>query len=236
MRNLYDGVPIDEVYKAAILAARTLIEKDPGLHLRHRAPAAAHHRREILGEEVRQAHMAGRYAEYFPQFIKKGVRGRTARRQAAAVRPGAPGRGAEARARPAVRLPGPADPVRPLLPARRKHRIELPQAFFMRVAMGLALNEIDREARAIEFYEVLSSFDFMSSTPTLFNSGTLRSQLSSCYLTTVPTTWTAFTRPSRKTRCCPSSPAAWATTGPACAPWAATSRAPTARARAWCRS
>ena len=65
-------------------------------------------------------------------------------------------------------------------------RIELPQAFFMRVAMGLALGEIDREARAIEFYEVLSSFDFMSSTPTLFNAGTRRSQLSSCYLTTVP--------------------------------------------------
>ena len=61
----------------------------------------------------------------------------------------------------------------------------MPQAFFMRVAMGLALNEIDREARAIEFYDVLSSFDFMSSTPTLFNSGTRRSQLSSCYLTTV---------------------------------------------------
>src|SRR5665811_469268 len=66
------------------------------------------------------------------------------------------------------------------------HRIELPQAFFMRVAMGLALNEIDREARAVEFYRLLSSFDFMSSTPTLFNSGTLRSQLSSCYLTMVP--------------------------------------------------
>ncbi|HET8697478.1 MAG TPA: ribonucleoside-diphosphate reductase subunit alpha, partial [Gammaproteobacteria bacterium] len=65
-------------------------------------------------------------------------------------------------------------------------RFELPQALFMRVAMGLSLNEIDREARAIEFYRLLSSFDFMSSTPTLFNSGTLRSQLSSCYLTTVP--------------------------------------------------
>lgn len=65
-------------------------------------------------------------------------------------------------------------------------RIELPQAFFMRVAMGLAINEVDREARAIEFYDLLSSFDFMSSTPTLFNSGTLRPQLSSCYLTTVP--------------------------------------------------
>src|SRR6218665_2221803 len=68
----------------------------------------------------------------------------------------------------------------------RKPRIDLPQVFFMRVAMGLALNEVERETRAIEFYEVLSSFDFMSSTPTLFNSGTLRSQLSSCYLTTVP--------------------------------------------------
>ncbi len=65
-------------------------------------------------------------------------------------------------------------------------RFELPQAFFMRVSMGLALNEDDREARAIEFYHLLSKFDFMTSTPTLFNSGTLRPQLSSCYLTTVP--------------------------------------------------
>src|SRR5438034_6622298 len=64
-------------------------------------------------------------------------------------------------------------------------RIELPQVFFMRVAMGLALREKDREQRAIEFYNVLSSFDFMSSTPTLFNAGTQRPQLSSCYLTTV---------------------------------------------------
>ena len=67
----------------------------------------------------------------------------------------------------------------------RDRRIELPQAFFMRVAMGLALNEVDREVRAIEFYNILSNFDFMSSTPTLFNSGTCRSQLSSCYLSTV---------------------------------------------------
>ena len=65
-------------------------------------------------------------------------------------------------------------------------RIELPQVFFMRIAMGLALREENREDRAIEFYQLLSSFDYMSSTPTLFNSGTLRSQLSSCYLTTVP--------------------------------------------------
>ena len=64
-------------------------------------------------------------------------------------------------------------------------RFELPQAFFMRVAMGLAVREIDREARAIEFYDLLSSFDFMCSTPTLFNAGTPRPQLSSCFLTTV---------------------------------------------------
>ena len=65
-------------------------------------------------------------------------------------------------------------------------RFELPQAFFMRVAMGLAMKKKIKEKRAIEFYNLLSSFDFMSSTPTLFNSGTLRPQLSSCYLTTVP--------------------------------------------------
>ncbi|GIR71287.1 MAG: hypothetical protein CM15mP74_25380 [Halieaceae bacterium] len=65
-------------------------------------------------------------------------------------------------------------------------RFELPQIFFMRVAMGLAVREDNPNARAIEFYRLLSSFDYMSSTPTLFNSGTLRPQLSSCYLTTVP--------------------------------------------------
>ena len=65
-------------------------------------------------------------------------------------------------------------------------RIELPQIFFMRVAMGLAIEEDNREDRAIEFYRLLSSFDYMSSTPTLFNAGTLRPQLSSCYLTNIP--------------------------------------------------
>ena len=184
-RNLYDGVPIDEVHKAAILAARTLIEKDPG-YSRATARLLLHTiRREVLGEEVLPADMAARYATYFPSFIRKGVKAERldeAMQQFDLERLGA------------------------ALKAERDHqfdylglqtlydryfihvddvRIELPQAFFMRVAMGLALGEIDREARAIEFYEVLSSFDFMSSTPTLFNAGTRRSQLSSCYLTTV---------------------------------------------------
>ncbi|QPF72592.1 ribonucleoside-diphosphate reductase subunit alpha [Roseateles sp. DAIF2] len=184
-RNLYDGVPMDEVYKAAILAARTLIEKDPG-YTRATARLLMHTiRREILGEDVTQEQMQTRYAEYFPGYIKKGVQAELLDeklQQYDLVKLGA--------ALKADRdLQFDYLGLQTLFDRYFLHigdqRIEMPQAFFMRVAMGLALNEIDREARAIEFYEVLSSFDFMSSTPTLFNSGTRRSQLSSCYLTTV---------------------------------------------------
>ena len=87
-------------------------------------------------------------------------------------------------------------------------RFELPQIFFMRVAMGPAIEEEQKEARAIEFYNLLSSFDYMASTPTLFNAGTLRPQLSSCYLTTVPDDRAASTTPSATTPYCPNSPAA----------------------------
>ncbi|MBC7940711.1 MAG: ribonucleoside-diphosphate reductase subunit alpha, partial [Chitinophagaceae bacterium] len=184
-RNLYDGVPIDEVYKAGILAARTLIEKDPA-YTRATARLLLHTiRREVLGGEVTQGQMAERYAEYFPQFIKKGVEAELLDDKLLQF--------------DLVKLGAAIDASRDLqfdylglqtLYDRyflhiEERRIEMPQAFFMRVAMGLSLNEIDREARTIEFYTVLSTFDFMSSTPTLFNAGTRRSQLSSCYLTTV---------------------------------------------------
>ncbi len=184
-RNLYDGVPIDEVYKAAILSARTLIEKEPA-YTRATARLLLHTiRREILGGEVTQAQMSERYAEYFPQYIKKGVQAELLDEKLLQF--------------DMVKLGAALDASRDLqfdylglqtLYDRYflhidEQRIEMPQAFFMRVAMGLSLNEIDREARAVEFYNVLSSFDFMSSTPTLFNAGTRRSQLSSCYLTTV---------------------------------------------------
>jgi ribonucleoside-diphosphate reductase alpha chain len=185
-RNLYDGVPIEEVYKASILAARTLIEKDPDYTYATARLLLHTIVKEVIGEEVPSSEMGARYAEYFPQFIKKGVQNELLDERLQQF--------------DLARLGAALKPERDLqfdylglqtLYDRyflhvRKSRIELPQAFFMRVAMGLSLNEIDREARAIEFYEVLSSFDFMSSTPTLFNSGTLRSQLSSCYLTTVP--------------------------------------------------
>ncbi len=185
VKNLYDGVPIEEVHKSAILSARALIEKDPA-YSQVTARLLLHTvRREVLGEEVAQADMATRYAEYFPRFVRRGV---------------------DAGLLDEALLQYDLQRLGQALVAGRdlqfgylglqtlydryflhvdETRIELPQAFFMRVAMGLALNEIDREARAIEFYELLSKFDFMSSTPTLFNSGTSRSQLSSCYLTTV---------------------------------------------------
>lgn len=184
-RNLYDGVPIDAVYKAAILAARTLIEKEPA-YSRATARLLLHTvRREVLGEDASQAQMDARYAEYFPRFVRQGVQAELLDErllQFDLVRLGAALVPARDLQFDYLGLQTLAD--RYLLQADER-RIELPQAFFMRVAMGLALNEIDREARAIEFYELLSSFDFMSSTPTLFNSGTRRSQLSSCYLTTV---------------------------------------------------
>ncbi|MDP1692836.1 MAG: ribonucleoside-diphosphate reductase subunit alpha [Burkholderiaceae bacterium] len=184
-RNLYDGVPIDEVYKASILAARTLIEKEPA-YTRATARLLMHTiRREILGDEVTQAEMAARYAEYFPAFIKKGVSAELLDEKLMQYDLARLGAALKAERDLQFDYLG----LQTLYDRYFLHidevRIEMPQAFFMRVAMGLALGEIDREARAIEFYNVLSSFDFMSSTPTLFNSGTRRSQLSSCYLTTV---------------------------------------------------
>ena len=186
MRNLYDGVPMEEVYKASILASRTLIEKDPDYTYVTARLLMHTIAKEILGKEVPQDQMGEAYLQYFPQFIKKGIDNDLLDAKLGQF--------------DLARLAQALKPERDLqfdylglqtLYDRyflhvRKQRIEMPQAFFMRVAMGLSLNEIDREARAIEFYEILSSFDFMSSTPTLFNSGTLRPQLSSCYLTTVP--------------------------------------------------
>ena len=186
MRNLYDGVPIDEVYKASILAARTLIEKDPDYTYATARLLLHTIFKEIMGRDVAPAEMAASYTDYFPGFIKKGVDNELLDEkllQYDLKRLGAALKSDRDLQFDYLGLQTLYD--RYFLHVR-KARIELPQAFFMRVAMGLALNEIDREARAIEFYEVLSSFDFMSSTPTLFNSGTLRSQLSSCYLTTVP--------------------------------------------------
>lgn len=186
MRNLYDGVPLDEVYKASILAARTLIEKDPDYTFATARLLLHTIFKEIIGREVMPVERSQAYVDYFPKFIQKGVDNELL--DAELLKYDLPRLGAALKAERDLQFDylGLQTLYDRYFLHVRKTRIELPQAFFMRVAMGLSLGEKDREARAIEFYEVLSSFDFMSSTPTLFNAGTLRSQLSSCYLTTVP--------------------------------------------------
>jgi len=186
MRNLYDGIPMEEVHKASVLAARTLIEKEPDYTYATARLLMYSIAKEVWGKEVTQAEMAQNYIENFASCIQKGVDNELLDSRLLQFD----------LARLAKALKAERDLQFDYLGLQtlydryflhvRKQRIELPQSFFMRVAMGLSLGEVNREERAIEFYEVLSSFDFMSSTPTLFNSGTLRPQLSSCYLTTVP--------------------------------------------------
>ena len=186
LRNLYDGVPMDEVYKASVLAARTLIEKDPDYTYATARLLFHTIAKEVLGKDVAQADMGQAYVEYFPQLVRRGVDAELLDERLLQFDLKRLGAALQAQRDLQFDYLGLQTLYDRYFLHVDKARIELPQAFFMRVAMGLSLNEIDREARAIEFYEVLSSFDFMSSTPTLFNSGTLRSQLSSCYLTTVP--------------------------------------------------
>ncbi len=185
VKNLYDGIPVDEVFKSAILSARALVEKDPA-YSQVTARLLLHTiRKEVLGEEVSQDGMIARYAEYFPTFIARGIEGGLLSPELANYDLTRLGKALNAKRDLQFGYLGLQTLYDRYFLHIRGTRIELPQVFFMRVAMGLALREADREARAIEFYEILSSFDFMSSTPTLFNSGTLHSQLSSCYLTTV---------------------------------------------------
>jgi ribonucleoside-diphosphate reductase alpha chain len=184
-RDLYDGVSQAEVERALILAARARIEQDSQYTYVTARLLLDAIRREVLGQPVSQQEMTERYAEYFPLYIQRAIQAELLDERLNQFN--------------LTRLAQEIDATRDYqfdylglqtLYDRyflhiEEQRIELPQAFFMRVAMGLAINEIDREARAIEFYHVLSRFDFMSSTPTLFNAGTRHSQLSSCYLTTV---------------------------------------------------
>jgi len=185
LKNLYDGVAMADVQQALILAARTLIEREPGYDFVTARLLLASLAAEIFGQSVAAESLPESYAAYLPTFVRRGIDAELLDprlqdydldRLGAALKP------------ERDRLFGYLG-LQTLYDRYFLHidgrRIELPQIFFMRVAMGLALNEIDRESRAIEFYDLISSFDFMCSTPTLFNSGTLHSQLSSCYLTTV---------------------------------------------------
>jgi ribonucleoside-diphosphate reductase alpha chain len=191
LKNLYDGLSADELSTSLVITARTMIENEPNYSYVAARLLCDNLRAEALNflevaSSATQQDMNTLYARALPAYVAKGV-------ELELLAPNLQDYDLE-------RLGQALLPERDLqftyLSLQTLYdryfihsndvRIELPQIFFMRVAMGLAVEEDDKNARAIEFYQLLSSFDYMSSTPTLFNAGTLRPQLSSCYLTTVP--------------------------------------------------
>ncbi|MCR8924150.1 ribonucleoside-diphosphate reductase subunit alpha [Dasania sp. GY-MA-18] len=191
LKNLYDGVAAAEVNTSLVMTARTMVEKEPNYTYVTARLLLDNLRAEALNfygiaESATQADMAKLYAEVLPAYVAKGI-------ELELLAPNLQDYDLDM-------LGAALDSQRDLqfnylslqtlydryFIHSNEVRIELPQIFFMRVAMGLAIEEENKNERAIEFYKLLSSFDYMSSTPTLFNAGTLRPQLSSCYLTTVP--------------------------------------------------
>lgn len=190
-RNLYDGISQDELALASIMAARTLVEQEPNYAYVSARLLMDKLRGEVLSYVQRvptsasQADMETKYAEYFPEYVQTGIAAELLDPELARFNLDKIARALKPERDLKFQFLGLQTLYDRYFLHVRGKRIELPQAFFMRVAMGLAMREIDREAKAIEFYDLLSSFDFMASTPTLFNAGTLRPQLSSCFLTTV---------------------------------------------------
>ncbi|MDD9960519.1 MAG: ribonucleoside-diphosphate reductase subunit alpha [Gammaproteobacteria bacterium] len=197
--NLYDGISADGVATALVMTARTLVEEEPNYSYVTARLLLDQLRAEALGfleiqaqgagagdHSATQSQMAEAYPRAFRRFIERGVELELLATDLLGFDLDALG----AALQPERDLQFTYLGLQTLYDRYFLHsgdvRFELPQAFFMRVAMGLAVQESDRNKRAIEFYNLLSSFDYMSSTPTLFNSGTLRSQLSSCFLTSVP--------------------------------------------------
>ncbi|MFZ2610336.1 MAG: ribonucleoside-diphosphate reductase subunit alpha, partial [Raoultella planticola] len=191
LKNLYDGVALTDVNTALVMTARTLVEREPnysfvtarllmdtlraeGLGFLNVADSATHHE------------MADLYAKALPAYVAKGIEFELLNPALADFDLEKLGKAINHERDQQFTYLGLQTLYDRYFIHKDGVRFELPQVFFMRVAMGLALEEKDKEARAIEFYNLLSSFDYMASTPTLFNAGTLRPQLSSCYLTTVP--------------------------------------------------
>lgn len=191
IKNLYPGVKIQDVRTSSVMTARTMVERDPNYSFVTARLLLDTLRSEALGflgiaENATHGEMQYRYALTLQPYIEKGV-------ELGLLSPHLLDYDMD---RLGQALVADRDAQFTYLGLQTLYdryfihsegvRFELPQVFYMRVAMGLASNEENREERAIEFYNLISSFDYMTSTPQLFNSGTLRPQLSSCFLTTVP--------------------------------------------------
>ena len=191
LKNLYPGVKMEDVRTSLVMTARTLVEHDPNYSYVTARLLLDSLRSEALrflgiAEAATHTEMHYRYAATLKPYIEKGVELGLLSPHLLEYDLNVLGEALNADRDQQFTYLG----LQTLYDRYFIHsegvRFELPQVFFMRVAMGLASNEDDREQRAIEFYNLISSFDYMVSTPQLFNSGTLRPQLSSCFLTTVP--------------------------------------------------
>ncbi len=191
IKNLYPGVRIADVRTSSVMTARTMVEKDPNYSYVTARLLLDTLRSEALSflgiaENATQGEMHYRYPAALRTYIEKGAELGLLSPHLLDYDLEVLGEALKAERDAQFTYLG----LQTLYDRYFIHsegvRFELPQVFFMRVAMGLASNEENREERAIEFYNLISSFDYMTSTPQLFNSGTLRPQLSSCFLTTVP--------------------------------------------------
>tara|TARA_B100000965_G_scaffold267102_1_gene225802 strand:- start:15 stop:2903 length:2889 start_codon:yes stop_codon:yes gene_type:complete len=191
LKNLYDGVSIADMRTSLVMSARTKVEKEPNYSFVTARILMDQIRSEALGflgiaEDSTYKEMKTNYPKAFKAYIDKGIELDILNPELKNYDLDKLGKAIDYTKDNQFTYLG----LQTLYDRYFIHcddvRYELPQVFFMRVSMGLALEEENREERAIEFYRLLSSFDYMSSTPTLFNSGTKRPQLSSCYLTTIP--------------------------------------------------
>lgn len=191
MRNLYDGVSLDDVNTSLVITARTLVEQEPNYSFATARLLLDKLRAEALSFlKVADAATQTEMVDYYPQallaYIEAGIELELLSPSLRDYDLQKLGLAIDASRDAQFSYLGLQTLYDRYFIHSNEIRIELPQIFFMRVAMGLAEKEENKNDRAIEFYRLLSSFDYMSSTPTLFNAGTLRPQLSSCYLTTVP--------------------------------------------------
>jgi ribonucleoside-diphosphate reductase alpha chain len=191
LRNIFDGVQLKDVRQALIMCARTLIEQEPNYSYVAARLLLKDLRLEALGFlelplPKTEGDMAKQYATALSTTIQKGVQldlldvklqGFDLNQLGQAIKP---------ERDLLFNYLGLQTLYDRYFLHHEENRFELPQTFFMRVAMGLAIEEKEKELRAIEFYDLLSTHDYMSATPTLFNSGTTRAQLSSCFLSTIP--------------------------------------------------
>ncbi|MFP6860174.1 ribonucleoside-diphosphate reductase subunit alpha [Pseudomonas sp.] len=191
LKNLYDGVAQSDVSTALVMTARTLVEREPNYSYVTARLLMDNIRAEglgFLGVATSATHheMSELYAKALPAYIAKGVEFELLNPVLLDFDLEKLGKAINHERDQQFTYLGLQTLYDRYFIHKDGTRFELPQVFFMRVAMGLAIEEKQKEDRAIEFYNLLSSFDYMASTPTLFNAGTLRAQLSSCYLTTVP--------------------------------------------------